>query len=264
MSKSRFNLQRHRAHEVEYLIERWVKFCEVRGLDCQILAEAGKYPVLWVRSAKVLGGTEPWIYLSAGVHGDEVAPPWALLGWAEKNWKLLKKHPFLIFPVLNPEGMALNTRVDGRGSDINREFHNAKHPMIAAWQEEVARSRYDLCLCLHEDYDGQGSYLYEFAPPKFGIGKSLLDETVAILPIDRRRDIDGHDAKKGWIYPKEIPQIPGEPEALSLVKQGCPRVITFETPSEFSLDLRIEAQQRFIRASVHHVLEERRKGRFLK
>ncbi len=42
-------------------------------------------------------------YLSAGIHGDECAPIWALLQWAENASEAELAQPLLIFPCLNPQ-----------------------------------------------------------------------------------------------------------------------------------------------------------------
>ena len=60
-----------------------------------------------------------WRYISAGLHGDEAAPPWGLLEWAEHHAKQLREEPFIIFLAFNPIGLLLNTRMDQRGVEVN-------------------------------------------------------------------------------------------------------------------------------------------------
>ncbi|MDB6076005.1 MAG: hypothetical protein JWO89_3645, partial [Verrucomicrobiaceae bacterium] len=43
------------------------------------------------------------------------------------------------------------------------------------------------------------------------------------------------------------------PEALILHQKGCPVTLTFETPSEFGLDDRVQAHRRFIESSLEHI-----------
>ena len=104
-------------------------------------------------------GSAPPIYLSSGVHGDEVAAAWGLLAWAEENQKQLSQGRFLIFPCLNPHGFRRNTRTDHRGLDINRRFHLARDPLTGPWHRLIRQNPPSLALCLHEDYDSQGCYV---------------------------------------------------------------------------------------------------------
>jgi hypothetical protein len=216
-------------------------------------AKAGDWPVYYVESpvARRTGCVE-WRYISAGVHGDEAAPPWALLEWAEQNGALLHEQPFLIFPALNPIGLMLNTRKDERGVDINRAFNDVNDPLIVAWRRVIGDRKLALGLCLHEDYDGQGCYLYELTKRKGSVGAKILRDTARILPTDPRTRIDGRSAKDGLIIRRVPPDLPGHPEAVVLHYLGAPIALTFESPSEFCLSDRIAVQRRFIESALDH------------
>src|SRR5690349_18331428 len=93
----------HSSHDYRILVQQWKGFARRAGLRMKEFVKMGEWPVFYVESP--MPQTEkdaPWYYISAGVHGGESAPPWGLLAWAEKNVALLKRKPFLIFPVLNP------------------------------------------------------------------------------------------------------------------------------------------------------------------
>jgi hypothetical protein len=105
--------------------------------------------------------------------------------------------------------------------------------------------------CLHEDYDAAGCYVYELGPQRAEIGATCLRAAAAHLPVDQRRSIDGRKAHQGVIRRSRIPQdLPGLPEAVVLWQLGCPRTLTFETPSEAALAVRIEAHVAFLQAMV--------------
>ena len=102
----------------------------------------------------------PTILLSTGIHGDEPAGPLAALAFLESgppsdfNW--------LITPLLNPTGIALGTRENAAGLDLNRDYGQAQSPEIQAHLAWLAQQRCpDLFISLHEDYDATGFYLYE-------------------------------------------------------------------------------------------------------
>lgn len=247
-------LAAHRAHDYRALIREWQALVKGSGLRMKSFAKVAGLPVFWVKSPEPKGDTRPTVYISAGVHGDEPAAPWGLLEWAKENVGLLEAGRFLMFPVLNPHGLTLNTRADLEGVDLNRAFNAVGHPLIEAWREVVAPHKLALALCLHEDYDGQGSYLYELNPRSPVVGHKILAECEGVLPVDRRRRIDGRLAKDGLIVRRLAPELPGHPEAIVLHLTGAPLTLTFESPSEFALHDRIEVQKTFIRSALRHGL----------
>src|SRR4051794_40538047 len=117
-------LDGHRAHDVAHMLRGWRDLAGSAGLTWRRIADAGGDGIFCAASRVIARGEDRLLYLSAGVHGDEPAPPWALLEWARENVQLLRSHPVMIFPCLNPHGVRNNIRADQRGIDINRRFHN--------------------------------------------------------------------------------------------------------------------------------------------
>jgi hypothetical protein len=97
---------------------------------------------------------------------------------------------------------------------------------------------------LHEDYDGQGFYLYEIMRARPFWGESLLAAAARHITIDPRKKIDGHKAEGGLIRRRfdrtRFDQI-GYPEAIWLHEFHARRALTVESPSEFALDRRVRA-----------------------
>ena len=198
------------------------------------------------------------VYLSTGVHGDEAGSAWGVLAWAKANARRLREEAFVICPCLNPVGLALNTRADHRGLDINRRFHLVDDPLIGAWQRWVRGFTLHLGLCLHEDYDAPGCYVYELSGARDGpLSASALRRAGEVILPDPRAEIEGSPARGGIIQRREVPQHIEGPEAIVLYEMGCPVTLTFETPSEFGLDIRVRAQQTFIEAAIEHLSPHR-------
>ena len=108
-----------------------------------------------------------------------------------------------------------------------------------------------MSLCLHEDYDAEGIYVYELGSHQRTLSHELLAASAEIIPRDPRRRIDGRAARGGVIHRRKLPaDLPGMPEAIELHLMGSPVTLTFETPSEFAIEARVEAQARFIAAAV--------------
>ncbi len=246
----------HRCHDYRQLVREWKALCRSARVKLRSFARSAEEEVFYLESgAAHAAAGRPWIYISAGVHGDEAAPPWGLLAWAAAHPHLLHEHPFLIFPTLNTTGLILNTRADHRGVDLNRVFNFDSEPLIAAWRQVVGERKLAMGLCLHEDYDGQGCYVYELhAGRGESIGSLTLRDTSRIIPADGRARIDGRAAKAGLIRRRVPPEMAGYPEALMLHFMGAPLTLTFESPSEFSIAERIAVQKRFIESSLKHAL----------
>lgn len=189
--------------------------------------------------------------MSAGIHGDEPAATEALIAWAEGNLARLARLPLLILPCLNPWGLLNNSRFNEDGIDLNRMFHEDSVEVIRALKRLLAPHQFALSLVLHEDYDGRGIYLYEVqrAPPYWG--ETLLAAAAAIVPLEGRLSIEGRRARAGVVRrrfdPKRFPMMP---EAIYLHLHHSERTFTVETPSEFSLEVRIRAHLAVIEAAI--------------
>jgi len=100
------------------------------------------------------------IYISAGSHGDEPAGPLAALKLIQENHWPAHAEIFLL-PCLNPAGCALNRRENAEGIDLNRDY---RQPQAAETRAHIAwlerQPNFDRYLCLHEDWEAQGFYLY--------------------------------------------------------------------------------------------------------
>jgi hypothetical protein len=242
----------HRAHDVAELLRRWRRAIVEAGWQSQELARTDEYSVLAVHTA---ARNDPGLYISAGIHGDEPAAPWGLLEWFEECGRRLANRSIVILPCLNPGGLALNTRANENGQDLNRQFHNRAHPLIAAWHRFLGARVFNLAVCLHEDYDGLGIYAYELYRGRQGpLATHLLAKVERIIPRDPRAAIDGRRANNGVIKRSKIPpHLPGYPEAIALHLNHAKRNITFETPSEFSIFARVRAHHSFLEAIATRV-----------
>jgi len=232
----------HRAHDYRFLIRRWRAVARKAGLQLRPLAKIGDYPLFYLRSKAL--ETTGGLYISAGIHGDEPAGAEALISWAEDNAARLNALPLLLLPCLNPWGLINNRRHDEQGNDLNRSFHRADLPVIAAVRQLIAPCRFHCALFLHEDYDAQGLYLYEVARGQTPWAADLLNAARAHIPIEPRVWIDGRKAHAGLIRPRidmaRFDKI-GYPEGLWLRMHHTDRSLTVEAPSEFALDQRVRA-----------------------
>ena len=240
-------LREHRCHDVGAVLKRWKVVARSAELSMETLAEQGGYPVVGLSGGR---GAGDGLYFSAGIHGDEPAGVVGLLQWAERNLEYLRSQNVVILPCLNPWGLARNSRSDANGRDLNRSFGDAGVSPVKEWLEFVEGREFRVAVMLHEDYDAQGAYLYELTRRGSRDGERLL---AGVDPVIGRQEgtADGRRLEGGVLRRtrgiREIAEdIDGMPEAIHLYMNHARIALTFETPSEFSIFRRVEAQMRFL------------------
>lgn len=183
------------------------------------------------------------LYISTGIHGDEPAGPLAMRELLNLNqWPDCAD--LWLCPCLNPTGFPLNSRESAEGIDLNRDYRHLRTPEIRAhvsWLEK--QPSFDLSLCLHEDWEAEGFYLYELNPDKRpSIAEGIVATTREVCPIDHSTLIDGRDALDGIIRPTFDPASrPEWAEALYLITHKSRLSYTLEAPSDFPLPVRTAA-----------------------
>ena len=242
------------------LMERWHQLVQdVIPLELSVYGEAGCYPLIVVHSER-RDPRLPSVYLSAGIHGDEPAPVEGLLRWVVETFRAdpsLALWNWMIFPCLNPWGLERNVRFDAQGLDLNRYYNSRKVSQITAQLALMRGHRYDVAVSLHEDYDARGFYLYEIAAKRPHWGESLCSECASSLPLDERRKIDGHSSRNGLIRRRISPEMmKGHPESFRLHLRHADRTFTLETPSEESLEKRVNLQKEFLTLVVKKLKSE--------
>lgn len=192
------------------------------------------------------------IYISAGIHGDEPAGPLALQELIQENeWP--KDASLWIFPCLNPTGFLAKTRENDKARDLNRDYLHLETPEIKAHTEWLQREPdFDLTLCLHEDWEAKGFYLYEAKKEShLSIADRIIDKVKQTFPIDKSRKIDGHPAKGGVIKAFcDCDSFEFWPEAIYLCQKKQSLNYTLETSSDFPLKARVKALVTAIKTAI--------------
>jgi protein MpaA len=218
---------------------------EIRQLNA---LPAGPRP--WLQRRARSGENAPSFYLSAGIHGDEIAGPLAVLEMLRTPGFFDDFHATL-FPLLNPEGLALGVRENAAGIDLNRDYRAPKSAECAGHIAALQTlGRFDAAMYLHEDFEGTGAYLFELneaLPPT--LGADAIAAMGRYVPIDLRPEIEEFPARGGVIQRRDIVALNGPiedrpdwPEAIYLSVHHTQVSITTESPMPFPLDRRIAAQ----------------------
>jgi murein peptide amidase A len=183
------------------------------------------------------------IYISTGIHGDEPAGPLAVRELLKENgWPA--DADIWLCPCLNPTGFPLSKRECEHGADLNRDYKHLRTAEVRAHIEWLARQpQFDVCFCLHEDWEAHGFYVYELNPEdRASLAPAILDAACTVCPIDQSELIDGREAKDGLIRPLIDPALrPEWPEAFYLLMHKTRLSYTLEAPSDFPLTVRVAA-----------------------
>ncbi len=229
------------------------------GWTVRYLSPCASGPRPWFQRAAAPGANAPGVYLSAGIHGDEFSGSVAIL-------EMLRQPGFftgfsaIIFPILNPDGLAQELRTNASGIDLNRDYRNSRSAEILSHIEALTTlGRFDAALMLHEDWEGIGAYRYELndtlAPT---LGGEIIAAMGLHVPIDLRPEIEEMPAYGGVISRRDMlakigrfEDRPDWPEAIYLTVNHTSVSYTTETPKPFPLAQRVQAQI----AAVRTVLE---------
>jgi len=210
----------------------------------------------WVRLHRAPMAAAPGaalrVYISTGIHGDEPAGPLAALQLLREN-QWLGYAEIVFCPCLNPVGFAANTRENGQGIDLNRDYLHLRSPETrahTAWLER--QPPFDFSLCLHEDWESHGFYVYELNPDaKPSLADAIVAEVGKVCPIDLSGVIEGRSAYRGIIRPDVNPRSrPLWPEAFWLLQHKTRLSYTLEAPSDFPLDVRVNALVTAVRTAL--------------
>ena len=193
-------------------------------------------------SRSALGGDGRWrVYISTGIHGDEPAGPLAARQLLQENaWPA--GMDLWMCPCTNPTGFALNRRENDEGFDLNRQY------LALAAEETVAhvawlrrQPSFDLCLCLHEDWESHGFYLYELNPDhQPSLAEPMIARIGEVCPIDQSEVIEDRPAHNGIIRPSVDPRTrPEWPEAFFLLMHKTRLSYTLEAPSDYPVPVRV-------------------------
>jgi murein peptide amidase A len=210
--------------------------------------ESGPRP--WFQRAAPPGASaSPRLYLSAGIHGDEISGPLALLEMIQRPG-FFTAFEVTMFPILNPDGLARGARTNRDEIDLNRDYRNSRSLEIKGHIETLLTlGQFDASMMLHEDYEGIGAYLYELNDSlDSGLGGKIIAAMGLHVPIDLRPEIEEAPARGGVISRRDLIGKLGRledraewAEATYLMVYHTRVSYTIETPKPFPIEARVMA-----------------------
>lgn len=227
---------------------------------CRVIDRSAGWPVLEILKC---APDRPVLYLSAGIHGDEPAGPLALLALLESGELANARCGFAIYPALNPGGLEAATREGPEGVDYNRFYHDrtetCPRPVDrhrAAIEAASTPESFAAALCLHEDWESGGGYLYELNPDgQPPAAPAILEAFDRTCGVESAETIDGWPTRgPGLIQTPDHPEErPVWPEAIFLIATRTRYCLTTETPSAAPVERRIAAQIEAIRILLDQI-----------
>lgn len=237
------------------LAERFEQAGRASGFRVERFGEVAGCPLFAL--TKRTPGPRPRLYLSAGIHGDEPAPPLALLEMIEAG-TFDHRANWFICPLLNPAGFLRLTRENAGGLDLNRDYLDLRSAEIGAHVAWLKRQpNFDVTFCVHEDWESTGYYLYELNPARRpSLAPTIIEAVRPICPIDAATVIDGRPiSEPGIIRPIDDPLMRETwPETIYLRAHHTTLTYTLETPSAFPLAQRIAAHRAALDAALTQVI----------
>ena len=239
-------------NDVPALTAEWESAAQEAGFRKEPMGRTESGPL--IAFTKRALGVKPRIYLSAGIHGDEPAPPRALLALV-RSGVFDERATWFLCPLLNPDGLARGTRENAAGVDLNRDYRaltSVESRAHVTWLQR--QPNFDLTVCLHEDWEATGFYLYELNPEgRPSLAPEIIAAAGAHMPIDLSPEIDGRPAVDGIIRPSDDPTLRDLwPEAIYLRAEHTTLSYTIETASGLPLPQRVDTLAAAVRAAITH------------
>jgi len=239
------------------LAARFITAGQAAGFRVEHYGEIDGCPL--VALTKRTPGPRPRIYLSAGIHGDEPAPPLTLLAMIESG-AFDAQATWFVCPLLNPAGLARGIRENPAGLDLNRDYKHRESPEIQAHVAWLQRQpNFAVTLSVHEDWESKGYYLYELNPEhRPSLAEPMIAAVAAVCPIDHSPLIDGREAKEGILRPVSDPLLREKwPESIYLRAHHSTQTYTLESPSAFPLATRIAAHRMALETAISLTINPR-------
>ena len=243
--------------DIDAMLQRALTAAKAHGWSVERFPNAGDLPLYGFR--RLAKEPQLTIYISTGIHGDEPGGPMAMLELLEDNtWP--NDVSLFACPCLNPTGFPNNTRENQTDTDLNRDYRHIKSPEVCAHTAWIDRlPEFDLGICLHEDWEAKGFYLYELNPDNLPAASAEIINGVGLVcPIDHSERIDDRPAKGGILKPVVSPEArPLWPEAFYIVLHKTRLSYTLEAPSDFPMPTRVDALCTAVRTLIEWHLTKR-------
>ena len=211
--------------------------CEDRHLELKTIGAVGPRDLYAVTVNPKASRTVCFV---AGVHGDEVAGPLAVLEFLGKA-KIPNNLRVLALPLVNPIGFDEKTRNAGN-VNINRQFGGKKPTHEAGLiYDFLSAEKIDFLHSLHEDDGADGFYLYYQDKAIKSHCEKILQVVSSSMPLESRKVIyEDPVEQKGLIFVEKT-KAARHAESLEcwMFRRGANYICT-ETPTNVAMEKRVD------------------------
>lgn len=216
-----------------YYINKLKSVCEQRKIE---LVEIGRVSRLPMYKIVLNPRAKQTVVFSAGIHGDEIAGPWAIIDFLKKfNFKKSANIKIIIFPVASPTSFDNKIRNNHLGKNLNRLFcrktlTNENRILF----QNIKNEKVFFFHALHEDVDERSFYLYNFERKSEFVYRDIVKIAKKYFPINKAESIYGDPAVMGLIINR-----PDGSFEDRMFREGALYSMCTETPGKQSLKQRI-------------------------
>jgi predicted deacylase len=185
------------------------------------------------------------IMITAGCHGNEPAPIYALYNFLKTNPKIRNKR-IVIVPCIVPFGFCLHIDKNINGIDINRDFFS-KQPQKETnlLKQLVKKYKPTFVLNLHEDPDEKMFFLYLEGKHHRRMAEKLVSLVSKDMKFYKRKKVHNDVVINGIIESNEI----GTSFEDYLTKLNIPNFCV-ETPGLYPLKDRVKVHEKILKFIV--------------
>jgi len=200
------------------------------------LVEVGQINNLPIYKVTLNPSASKIVVFSAGIHGDEIAGPWAIIDFLKQfNFQNYSGVKIILFPVASPTAFDKKKRYNYLEKELNslfcrKQLTNENRILFSALKKEKVYFFH----ALHEDVDENSFYLYNFENKKEKIYRSIIKLAKDHFPINNSAKIYKDSAIKGLIINRQDGSFEDR-----MFRDGTPYSMCTEIPGKQLLKKRI-------------------------
>jgi predicted deacylase len=194
------------------------------------------------------------ICIIAGIHGEEIAGPFAVINFLRSSVHLQSENfRFIIYPMINPCGFDLRQRYDDDYRDLNAIYADTLssknyREVQAFYFDAIKFQPFEAVITLHEDIDLDKFYIY-------GLGHDNRDFYHELCQVARRHcppwsnaDIYGSQSDEHGLI---LSTARDHAYDGALYAKGMTKIAyTLETPGKLAIEKRITLMVEWLKTSV--------------
>lgn len=173
------------------------------------------------------------VVFSAGLHGDEIAGPWAIIDFLkEYDFQSYPNVKIIIFPVASPTAFNARKRYNYLDKELNglfcrKKLTNENRILLT----ELKNEKVFFFHALHGDIDEYSFYLYNFEKKEEKIYRDLIKISENYFPLNKSQKIYNDPAINGLIINRQDGSFEDR-----MFREGTPYSMCTESPEKQPLN----------------------------